>query len=246
MTASLEEIVAFLRDRQPTVEIRPFSDDPDFVAPTFRTRVLSAGDGGIVVQRPAQAEAAGCFHPRTVVSVLALDGEGRRWELISKVRRSMRVKLNDTADTAALMLDYPSELRSGQRRSFYRVATRSSEMDSIQLLPHEESPEVKAFSAALLNISGGGVGVIAPVEMREQLARTRYYVCRMTLPVLGFPMMIPVCIVHREILEDGQTYLGMSFDFDDDRSDRERIVDEVCRFATHLQREQLRKQCLKK
>lgn len=254
MNAELAQIVEHLREQQATVELKPYSDDPSFVAPTFRTRVINAGDNGMVLQRPLQAEAAGCFHPRAIVSVLVIDAEGQRWELISRVQRSMKVKLNEKSDTPALLLNFPHELRSGQRRSFYRVATRASELDSILLVPQDcehrdgvpEKQQVKSFNAALLNISGGGAGVLAPPEMREQLSRTRYYTCRITLPVLGFPMMIPICIVHREILEDGQTYLGLAFDFDDDRGDRDRIVDEVCRFATHLQRDQLRKQALKR
>jgi c-di-GMP-binding flagellar brake protein YcgR len=151
-------------------------------------------------------------------------------------------QLNDKTRVPAVVIEHPHTVRSGQRREFYRVPAVGCDVDSIVMLPDgaDADSDAKSFNATLVNVSGGGIGVSAPSNVGSRVALDDAYVCRIMLPMLKFPLMIPVQIKRIDETERGRYYLGLQFNFAEDEPGAQRLIDEICRFAAHLQRIQIR------
>jgi len=196
------------------------------------------------VERPVVAEAV--HHTRVGEPIgVGVSNENQRWLLLTSIVDATDHQLNARQDVPALILAPPHKVRSGQRRQFFRVATVGINQQSAILMP-SHADEITDDSAGacrvgLVNISGGGFWVAVASSETEPFQMGEACVCRLTLPHLTFPMDVPVRIRRVSPLDGGRTYLGLQFDFDDnDGPASTRIIDEVCRFATQVQREQIR------
>jgi hypothetical protein len=100
-------------------------------------------------------------------------------------------------------------------------------------------PEV---TAKLINIGGGGVGLMAGPEHAALINNHRQYWLQLALPpVLMTPFGVQARLAHTHLDSAQNMYLGMQFEFNQSPSYRQFIVDQVCRYVTEMQREQLRR-----
>jgi len=236
-----QDMLRFLGQTNGAVDLSPDRQDLSGKAPTWRCRMLGFDGERIVVQRPDPPEAVRYLRSGEPVAVGIVD-DNYRWLLLTHVRGMSHFQLNDKTRVAAVVIEHPHTVRSGQRREYYRVPAVGCHVDSVVMLPDSDDAngEARSFNATLVNVSGGGIAVSAPPNVGRKLAIGDEYICRIILPMLTFPLMVPVAIKRIDETERGRYYLGLQFNFTEDEPGAQRLIDEICRFAAHLQRIQIR------
>jgi c-di-GMP-binding flagellar brake protein YcgR len=100
-------------------------------------------------------------------------------------------------------------------------------------------PEVgPKFTATLLNIGGGGVGLRVRPADAQTLARYKLFWLRFSLPP---EMTTPICatgkLVHTSVDSTQHTYAGFAFDFSFNPGHQRLVVEQICRYITAMQRQ---------
>ena len=92
----------------------------------------------------------------------------------------------------------------------------------------------------LLNIGGGGVGLLAQPEDRSAFESERLFWLRIDLGhAHGAPIGIVARLRHTHYDSAQRLYAGMSFEFGHNPEHENFVVDEICRYVAGVQREQL-------
>ena len=98
-----------------------------------------------------------------------------------------------------------------------------------------------SFTATLVNIGGGGVGLQVPVGDASGVGRHRLHWLRFSLPGSdGPPLCVTAKLMHWHLEAGGTTYMGMMFDFSFNPSHRRFVTQQITRAVALQQREQLR------
>lgn len=102
-------------------------------------------------------------------------------------------------------------------------------------------PEVgPKFSASLLNLGGGGIGLRVSPNDSQVLGRHKVLWVRFGLPpVLQTPICATGKVVHTHIESNHDIYAGVAFDFSFNPSHQRFVVDQICAYIAHQQRSQL-------
>ncbi len=98
-------------------------------------------------------------------------------------------------------------------------------------------PEVgPLFLARLVNLGGGGAGVIVEKPDASALDRSRFFWLRVDLsPAIRAPIGLTVRLAHTHIDSMQNVYCGMAFDFSFNPSHRDFVVEQICRYVTVVQ-----------
>lgn len=126
----------------------------------------------------------------------------------------------------ALILDM---LRNGS------TSLAREDLDEPLVLP-EVGPK---FSARLVNIGGGGAGIV--LDRNESVAndRARLFWLRINLmPQIPAPIAVTARIVHTHLDSAQNLYAGMAFDFGFNPSHRQFVIEQICGYVTMLQQRQ--------
>ncbi len=97
-----------------------------------------------------------------------------------------------------------------------------------------------ATRTALLNLGGGGVGLLAEPGDRGSFESERLF---WIMVDLGYAHAVPLGVVarlrHTHFDSAQRLYAGMSFEFGHNPEHQAFIIDEICRYVADVQREQL-------
>jgi hypothetical protein len=100
------------------------------------------------------------------------------------------------------------------------------------LLP-EVGPE---FRARLMNIGGGGAGLIVKREDAAGLDRARFLWVRIPLmPHVGAPLAMTARVAHRHVDSEQNVYAGLAFDFAFHAAHRDFVVEQLSRYVERMQ-----------
>ena len=102
-------------------------------------------------------------------------------------------------------------------------------------------PEVgPKFTASLLNIGGGGIGLRVQPQDAQSLTRHKIFWLRFSMPP---ELTTPICatgkLVPTNVDSTQHTYAGIAFDFSFNPIHQRVVVDQICRFIEMQQRAQL-------
>ncbi len=99
-------------------------------------------------------------------------------------------------------------------------------------------PEVgPSFGAKLVNVGGGGAGLLIEPEDRPKLDSDRlFWMCINLEPDIPAPLGVAGRLKHTHIDSLQRVYAGMAFEFGFDPKHQKFIVDQLCRYAANLQR----------
>lgn len=115
------------------------------------------------------------------------------------------------------------------------ISGRAVELSQPPILP-EVGPR---FDASLMNVGGGGVGLLIDASDRTRLNSDRLFWLRVNLePDIPSPLGVTARLKHTHIDSAQHTYAGMAFEFGFDPKHQAFIVDQLCRYAANLQRQQ--------
>ncbi|MDX2115348.1 MAG: hypothetical protein SFZ24_06970 [Planctomycetota bacterium] len=105
-------------------------------------------------------------------------------------------------------------------------------------------PEVgPSFQGMLVNIGGGGVGIVFDPAEQPKLNSTTTYWLRISLPPhLPLPLTVSARVRHTHLDSSQRLYAGMSFEFAQSPGHEKFIVDQLMRYVATVQREQLKRQ----
>ncbi len=105
-------------------------------------------------------------------------------------------------------------------------------------------PEVgPGFNARLVNVGGGGAGLLVEPLDASTFDRHKLFWLRVNLtPQLPAPLGVTARVVHTHLDTAQRTYAGMSFDFSFNRSHEQFVVNQLCKYVADVQRDQLRRQ----
>ena len=120
-------------------------------------------------------------------------------------------------------------------RSLQSAATAPAQSDSSlsQILPDVGTP----FSAKLMNVGGGGVGLIIDKADASAISQARVFWVRLDLqPQIPAPIGLTARLAHTHIDSEQNTYAGMAFEFAHHPSHREFVVQQFTNYVEALQR----------
>jgi len=98
-------------------------------------------------------------------------------------------------------------------------------------------PEVgPCFRARLLNIGGGGAGLLIDRDCAGAVDRARLFWLRVDLrPHIPLPIGVTARLAHTHIDSALNLYAGLAFDFSFNPAHREFVIQEICRYVAGLQ-----------
>ncbi|MAI66731.1 MAG: hypothetical protein CMJ26_02495 [Phycisphaerae bacterium] len=98
-----------------------------------------------------------------------------------------------------------------------------------------------SFTATLVNIGGGGVGLQIPTGEGSGTARHRLHWLKFPLSGSdGPPLCVTAKLMHTHLEAGNSTYMGMMFDFSFNPSHKRFVTQQITRAVAIQQREQLR------
>jgi len=102
-------------------------------------------------------------------------------------------------------------------------------------------PEVgPSFPARLMNVGGGGAGLVVSRQDHASVEQLRlYWLCIDLRPHIPAPLGVTGKIVHTHIDSEVNTYCGVAFEFGFNPSHKQFVTDEIRRCAAHVQGLQL-------
>ena len=185
---------------------------------TARVRLLRLEPELVLTDRPQSMGKPMVLKPRQPMLVHFPLGGVRYAFRTRVVRCHCPVRLNATQQVAGIALAMPSEVLEQQRRADFRLSLSGCEV--IQAEVHFGSPEgggsapidALRFSTRLINISGGGVGLLVDAqEVRKWILRDTFFVSFCLPDVEGEFRMMAELQHERRIRERSSAVAGFKF-----------------------------------
>ncbi|MEL7472884.1 MAG: flagellar brake protein [Planctomycetota bacterium] len=235
------------------------SGDPEDGADLlWRVRILDLDDERIVLERPTIAGGTVKLRPGTPLVVVMSIGQNR-WMFRSVVIGGPEGE----SDHGRLHMTMPEVVERCARRSFLRVTTAQLQLPTVECWPlldpttvvtaeranraqvtsgkpsendHLVLPEVgPKFQARLMNVSGGGVGLLVDPTEAAGLDRARMLWMRVALtPIISEPIGLTARVVHTHIDSSQNRYAGCAFEFAFHPEHREFIVGQISEYVSRL------------
>lgn len=235
-----------LAQRDGAVEVTPAEPDDGGVPPSFKTRIFEVGqDGSFLVEMPTLPGAGEHLRQGVAVEVLVVEESQRLIGRCDLVGVSLH-ELSGGRRTRAMRVTAATEVRSAQRRKFFRVPAGGIDSGPVSLFPVRDGvcgKPSEVIKGVLVNIGGGGIGLLfdnAPRLVATLRATTRF-AARIPLPDDDPPLAIDAHVVHMQPQQSKTVYLGLEFDFSEAGFQRS-VEDRIQRVSATLQRAQLRRQ----
>ncbi len=123
-----------------------------------------------------------------------------------------------------------------ERMLDHQIAGRIGDDDPPAYLP-EVGP---GFEATMMNLGGGGIGLI--VDHNDRSVFDSHHLFWLLIPLrphIPLPIAVTARARHTHVDSTQQLYVGLSFEFGYNPAHERFVVDQVCRYVAHVQREQL-------
>lgn len=202
----------------------------------FHTRVVGSAslDGGRGALRLAMPEGVERCQRRSFYRISTAElcpPPVECWPLLDPTT----VVAAEVANRAQILAHYREGSASGTRRV---VSTGTDAADPCEpiVLP-EVGPR---FTAMLVNIGGGGAGLLIRRSEAAAIDRGRLFWMRIDLtPFVPCPIGLTGKLAHSHIDSEQNVYAGIAFDFTFNLAHKQFIVEQICRYVTQvlLQRE---------
>ncbi|MEO0483801.1 MAG: flagellar brake protein [Planctomycetota bacterium] len=235
---------------------RPDGDDAEPGSDLlWRVRLIDLRDDAIIVDRPSLAGGAMKFGVGAEVVVVMAIGQNR-WMFKTEI-------VGEENAGRALVLRMPEHVERCTRRNFLRVSTAEVSLPRVEcwplldpttVIPAERANKVQVmtgkpaeddrlilpevgpkFTAQLMNVSGGGLGLLVPPEGASALDRSRLLWIRVALqPTIPEPIGMTARVAHTHMDSAQNRYAGCAFEFAFHPEHRDFIVSQLSAYVTRL------------
>lgn len=229
----------------------------------WRVRLVDVSDEAIVVESPRAFGQSISFDPGAALVVAMTIGQNRwmfRTEVIDpdpripdairlrspeKVERCSRrsfyrvstAQLNPAPVECWPLLDPASAVAAevANRAMIQQAISEDNQCEGIDQDAFCVLPEVgPKFSAQLVNIGGGGAGLLISAADSSAIGRAPLLWMRIDLtPEIPIPLGLTARVVHTHLDSAQNLYAGMTFDFSYNTGHRDFIISQIARY-THL------------
>lgn len=111
-----------------------------------------------------------------------------------------------------------------------------------EIEPHILPQVGPKFMGSLMNVGGGGVGLLVNNDDKPSLESQKLFWLRISLmPHVPLPIGITARLRHTHIDSAQRMYAGMAFEFGFDPHHQKFVVDQLCRYVAMVQRDQLKR-----
>lgn len=99
-------------------------------------------------------------------------------------------------------------------------------------------PELgQSMSSTMLNIGGGGVGLLINADETSVLNKHHLFWMRLDLsPAVPLPLSLTARLAHTRIDSSGDAHCGFAFDFIRNRSYEPFVAEQICRYVSQIQK----------
>lgn len=258
---SLESLAA--RNGPIEICVRGAEDSPDLI---WRVRLLSVTDNDLVVEQPSTLHRQIPLNDATeLIGGIAI-GQNRwmfRTSVLSHLEfrapfgvvAALRLEMPRTVErcqrrnfyrTSAASLELPPvhiwKLRDADSAVALEVATKAAVVealgggavqDPIELI----KPDLgSGFSASMLNIGGGGVGMLVSGGDAGVLNQQGPFWMRLDLtPTVPIPLSLTARLAHTRVDSSGDVHAGFAFDFVRNREYEPFVAEQICRYIAECQ-----------
>ncbi len=125
------------------------------------------------------------------------------------------------------------------------VATKGAIMDALAGGPISDPFEImkpnlgSSFASTMLNIGGGGVGMLVSGADTGVLSQHGPFWMRLNLtPAVPVPMSLTARLAHTRVDSSGDVHAGFAFDFSRNRDYEPFVAEQICRYIAELQKPQ--------
>lgn len=233
------------------VRVVGLSETEIFVEPPSAAgRFIDLAPGIRIVAVLAVGQNKWMFHTRTLPPVPGRPARSVRLAMPDNVERCLRrnffristAELSLPSVEAWALLD-PTTVGAAEVANKTQIlnllsnpATAAPRVGEDPIILPEVGPK---FHAKLMNIGGGGAGLILDRADTGAADRTRVYWLRINLtPHIPAPIAVTARLVHTHIDSTQNLYAGMAFEWAFHQSHREFVVDQICRYVKALQSSQ--------
>ncbi|MBS0191283.1 MAG: hypothetical protein U0573_15755 [Phycisphaerales bacterium] len=231
----------------------------------WRVRIVRMDDNELVVEAPTAMGNAIHLNPDIeIVGVIAV-GQNK-WMFRSTTLGMTATPGPRGLMMPAVRLRMPQDVERCQRRQHLRVSTAEIRLPEVECYPlldpasaapaevacrdaiqrgipqgSDLLPEVgPMFKAKLVNIGGGGVGVLVPKGESSSFGRSGLIWTRFDLrPEIVAPLGVTARVAHTHLTHDQETYAGISFEFAFHGAYRPFVADLLVRYLQVLQERQM-------
>jgi len=231
----------------------------------WRVHVLGITSDEILVEHPsAMGQPLNVREGAEIVVVMSV-GQNR-WMFRTRVIGSHSLQGPRGNASRSLRLMMPAAVERCQRRNFMRVGNAGVNLVRVRVWPLLDPasvviaeaanrdmfktggtaslgderivlPEVgPSFEARLMNIGGGGVGLLVDKNDASAASRARMVWMMLDLtPTMPAPLAVTARIAHTHIDSEQNVYLGSAFEFTFNIAHRSFVVDQVLKYVNRLQ-----------
>lgn len=227
----------------------------------WRVRIVGVSEGEIQVEAPV-ALGQSVPIPDGAVLTAAMSMGPNRWMFSTRVVGRTRLASRTGPGIGVLRLAMPESVERCSRRNFMRVSTASLNLPEVEVYPlldpasaflaemdNQQTirrlreggasggaavlPEVgPMFRARLLNLGGGGAGLLVAKEESSRCDGSRMYWMRVNLmPDVPAPVGMCARIVHTHLDSEQNTYCGVAFEFGQSPSHRSFVIEQIDAFT---------------
>lgn len=215
------------------------SDGPPIV---YRSRLFEVQpDGSMIVERPSQVVLDKAFSKGDDVELLIMNS-GERLVATCTILDTHIRQINPTVRVTCHRLSPGRRPQREQRRAFYRVNVAALPIDPVALeYKTEDDDDHLLFPATLVNLSGGGLGVIVRGnrQLLSRIKRVHALHCTARFET-GETIHTPVRVAHIEARDEDLLYLGLQIVIDDDPRTHA-VEDQLVHLCAMFQRSQLQR-----
>jgi hypothetical protein len=215
--------------------------------PTALGHAMDLPDGTAVVAAMSVGQNRWMFHTRVLGLTRTPRGAGMRLVMPDGVERCQRrcfyrvstVRLSLPQVECWPLLD-PASVEPAERANRARIAELSQAgAVATETEPAPVLPRVGAmFGGTLLNIGGGGAGLLVGHADAGAVERARMLWLRVDLrPHVPGPLAVSARLVHSHLDSEQNVYAGLAFDFTFDSAHKDFVVAQICRYVAAAQRQ---------
>jgi len=198
-----------------------------------RGRLISCDDRTLYIDRPT-SEGVPVELGSPTRAIVHFVFEGERYSFRSVIGEECQIPLGDGLTMPGFAMAFPEHITRDERRYDFR-AVLGEQVEVVCQIRAAEAPHGAGFRARLMNLSAGGMSVMAVDLNGEVLQRNRQYVVEFELPRTKGRFVFTTTLQHLHSPSGAGHIAGLKYLPDSDPAEMRQAIRQISQFvAKHL------------